>query len=408
MLALMQESVPEDDMPHAPGPVSRALREAPPDQLVEAADRAVRSALDASRTDVFIADYRITGLWPVLDPELPAAGFLACHTVAQRCFSSQQAVQDADEQGRCRLYLPLTTWGERLGVLLIELPRTPDAATVQAAVDIAGDLAVALRAADRETDRYRRVRRRERLSMAAEMQWDLLPGRSVTHGSFLLAGQLEPAYTVGGDHFDWSVDGDRLTVTVLNGAGTGLASSVLTAVTVNAMRNARRSGGTLVEQAELASDTIFYQHRGSRNVPTLLLELDTATGRARAVDAGSPHLMRLRAGAVTRIELEQQLPLGMFAETRYAAQELQVEPGDRLFVVSDGVYAATPDGAEPYGRRSMARAMRSTRLQPAAEAVGTVMRELHAYHADADLRDDAVVVCLDWRGSAGQDQRWQR
>ena len=275
-------------MPDMAGQVSRALRLAPPDQLAEAADRAISAALGASRTEVFIADYRSSGLWPVLDPELPDAGFLSCHGVAQRSFSSQRPVLDGGENGRCRVYLPLSVWGERLGVLLVELPAHPDAATVTLAQDIAGELAVALRAADRETDRYRRARRRERLSMAAEMQWDLLPGRSVAHGAFLLAGQLEPAYTVGGDHFDWSVDGDRLTVTVLNGAGNGLAASLLTAVTVNAMRNARRSGGSLVEQAELASDTLFYQHRGSRYVATLLLELDTRRGVIKAVDAGSP------------------------------------------------------------------------------------------------------------------------
>ncbi|WP_406044771.1 serine/threonine-protein phosphatase [Micromonospora sp. NBC_00898] len=395
-------------MPDVAGQVSRALRLAPPDQLAEAADRAISAALGASRTEVFIADYRFSGLWPVLDPELPDAGFLSCHGVAQRSFSSQQPVLDGGENGRCRAYLPLSVWGERLGVLLVELPAHPDAATVTLAQDIAGELAVALRAADRETDRYRRARRRERLSMAAEMQWDLLPGRSVAHGAFLLAGQLEPAYTVGGDHFDWSVDGDRLTVTVLNGAGNGLAASLLTAVTVNAMRNARRSGGSLVEQAELASDTLFYQHRGSRYVATLLLELDTRRGVVKAVDAGSPHVLRLRGGAVTPITLEQQLPLGMFAETRYDVQEFGMEPGDRLFVVSDGVYAADPAGQEPYGERAMARSMRSTRLQPATEAVGTVMRELHAYHVDADLRDDAVVVCLDWRGSGRADDGCER
>ncbi|MEU8187134.1 PP2C family protein-serine/threonine phosphatase [Micromonospora carbonacea] len=388
-------------MPEASGTVSRALREAPPDRLAEAADRAIRAALGASRTDVFVADYRISGLWPVLDPDLPDAGFLACHGVAQRCFSSQQPVLDSGDDGRCRVYLPLTVWGERLGVLLVELPAAPAASTVEAARDIAGELALALRAADRGTDRYRRVRRRERLSMAAEMQWDLLPGRSVTHGAFLLAGQLEPAYTVGGDHFDWSVDGDRLALTVLNGAGTGLSASLLTAVAVNAMRNARRSGGGLVEQAELASDTVFFQHRGERHVATLLLELDATDGRVRAVDAGSPHVLRLRGGSVQRVPLEQQLPLGMFAETRYEVQEFTVEPGDRLFVVSDGVYAAAPGGGEPYGERAMARSMRATRLQPATEAVGTVMRGLQSYHADADLRDDAVVVCLDWRGRAG-------
>ncbi|MFG3706642.1 PP2C family protein-serine/threonine phosphatase [Micromonospora sp. NPDC047670] len=389
-------------MLEAPGQVSRALRTAPPDRVVEAADQALRASLGASRTDVFIADYRISGLWPVLDPELPDGGFLACRSMAQRCFSSQQPVTDADEAGRCRLYLPLSVWGERLGVLLVELPVAPGPDTVDRAADIAGDLAVVLRAADRETDRYRRVRRRERLSMAAEMQWELLPGRSVSHGAFELAGQLEPAYTVGGDHFDWSVDGDRLTTTVLNGSGIGLAAALLTAVTVNALRNARRSGGGLVEQAELASDTVFYQHRGRRHVATLLLELDTVTGRVRAVDAGSPHLLRLRGGTVTPIRLEQQLPLGMFAEARYDVQEFDLEPGDRLFVVSDGVWAADPGDRGAYGERAMARAMRSTRLQPPAEAVGTVMRELHAWHADTDLGDDAVVVCLDWRGSGGR------
>ncbi|MFG1882484.1 PP2C family protein-serine/threonine phosphatase [Micromonospora sp. NPDC049102] len=390
-------------MVDAPDGVSRALREAAPDQLAEAADRAIRAALGALRTDVFVADYRISGLWPVRDPDLPAAGALDRHTVAQRCFSSQQPVRDALDGGACRLYLPLTVWGERLGVLLIELPTVPGPAVTGRATDIAGDLAVAMRAADRETDRYRRARRRERLSMAAEMQWDLLPGRSVAHRSFNLAGQLEPAYTVGGDHFDWSLDGDRLTLTVLNGEGNGLAASLLTAVTVNAMRNARRSDGGLTEQAELASDTVYYQHRGRRYVATLLLELDIATGRVRAVDAGSPHLLRMRGATVEPMTLDQQLPLGMFAETRYELQEFQLAPGDRVFVVSDGVWAAEPAGREPYGQRMMARSMRATRLQPATEAVGTVMRELHAYHADSDLRDDAVVVCLDWHGPRGRD-----
>lgn len=381
-------------MPDMAGQVSRALREAPPDQLAEATDRALRQVFGAVRTEVFLADYRFTGLCPLLVP-----GRAPGPAGVRRCFSSQQPVLETSEDGGCLLHLPLSVWGERLGVLLVELPSVPSTGTLDAVRDVAGELAVALRAADRETDRYRRARRRERLSMAAEMQWDLLPGRSVRHGDVLLAGQLEPAYTVGGDHFDWSVDGDRLTVTVLNGAGNGLAAALLTAVAVNAMRNARRSGGGLVEQAELASDTVFYQHRGSRHVATLLLELDCGRGVVRAVDAGSPHLLRLRGGTVTPIALEQQLPLGMFAETRYDVQEFPVEPGDRLFVVSDGVYAAQPNGREAYGERAMARAMRSTRLQPATEAVGTVMRELHAYHADADLRDDAVVVCLDWRGS---------
>jgi hypothetical protein len=43
--------------------------------------------------------------------------------------------------------------------------------------------------------------------------------------------------------------------------------------------------------------------------------------------------------------------------------------------------------------------LRGTRLQPATEAVGSVMRGLHEYHVDEDLADDAVIVCLDWQGA---------
>jgi serine phosphatase RsbU (regulator of sigma subunit) len=187
-------------------------------------------------------------------------------------------------------------------------------------------------------------------------------------------------------------------VTVLNGHGAGLAASALTGLAVNAMRNARRSGGGLVEQAELGSETVFAAHHGARPVEALLLEADLRTGLVKVIDAGSPRTWRVRGGTVAPVLLEHQLPLGMFEETRYGTQEFRLTPGDRVFVVSDGVHAARPDGRPEYGSKGLASAIRSTRLQPAPEAVATVMRELHAYHEKSDLEDDAVIVCLDWRG----------
>ncbi|ASW55122.1 PP2C family protein-serine/threonine phosphatase [Plantactinospora sp. KBS50] len=377
--------------------LAACLRAAAPDRQVEAMAEYLRTRLGVVGTDVLLADYRIAGLWAVLHPSPAQEVSLAGRAAAARCFSSQQALVDA-VRGGVRVYLPLTVWGERLGVLAVELAEAPTDLLAGRLNVLAGDLALALRAADRDTDRYRRVRRRGRLSMAAELQWDLIPGRSLGHASCLLAGQLEPAYTVGGDNFDWALNDERLTVTAVNGDGTGLPASLLTALAVNAMRNARRSGGSLAEQAELASDTIYRHHRGGRHLATLLLELDVRSGRVLAVDAGSPRVFRVRGAGVHRVVLEEQLPLGMFEEGRYTVQQFRIEPGDRLFLVSDGVYAAAPGEHEPYGDRVLARAIRSARLQPATEAVGTVMRDLRGYHGDTELDDDAVIVCLDWYG----------
>ena len=379
--------------------IGQLLRRAKPDQVAEVADQYVTEHFAARRAEVLLADYRVYGLWPVLRSAHSTAGSLHERTTAGRAFASQRIVLEAiDDANGTRVLIPLTTWSDRLGVLVVELADGADDRQLDALRTVADELALALAVADRSTDRYRLARRRQRLTMAAEMQWDLLPGRALGGHNFLLAGQLEPAYSVSGDHFDWSLDGDRLTVTILNGDGTGIDATMLTVLAVTAMRNARRSGGNLVEQAELASDTVYGVHGGEHSVATLLLEFDLASGHVTAIDAGSPHAFRMHGGQTTPIKLDHQLPLGMFADTRYEVQTFDLDQGERLFVVSDGVHAATPAGREPFGNRALLSALRGTRLQPATEAVGSVMRGLHEYHVDEDLADDAVIVCLDWQG----------
>ncbi|WP_127504336.1 PP2C family protein-serine/threonine phosphatase [Actinoplanes solisilvae] len=371
-----------------PDSVGSFLRAAPPDRLPEVVDRHLRAWFPVDSVELLLSDLTMSALWPVLDPESPVGGPLE-----QRCFGSQQPVVDS---GQNRVLLPLTTWGDRLGVLRVTLTGAATNDLVTELTTVADELAVALRAADRNTDRYRQVVRRQRLTMAAELQWELLPGRSLGGDRFRLAGQLEPAYAMYGDHYDWSVSDDRLTLTVLNGHGDGIEAALLTTVAVNAMRNARRSGAGIVEQAELASDAIYSRYGGSAHVATLLFEIDLADGTVETVDAGSPRALIARDGDVRLVHLEQQLPLGMFGDSRYETQKIQLEQGDRLLVVSDGVHAAAPGGRAPYGDSGLLSALRRTRLQPPTEAVGTVMRALRDYHAGADQQDDAVIVCLDW------------
>ncbi|WP_312033920.1 PP2C family protein-serine/threonine phosphatase [Actinoplanes sp. TBRC 11911] len=373
-------------MSDRPASVGSLLRLTPPDRLPEALVTRLRDTHGATGAEILLGDLTMSGLWPVVDPDGPAGGALEL-----RCFGSQQPVVD----GR-RVFLPLTVWGDRLGVLRVETTPEPDRAAIQELTEIADELAMALRTATNDTDRYRKVTRRQRLTMAAELQWDLLPGRSLSGERFRLAGALEPAYAMYGDHYDWSVTGDRLTLTVLNGHGDGIEAALLTTVAVNAMRNARRSGAGIVEQAELASDAVYSRHGGTAYVATLLLEIDLSDGFVEAVDAGSPRAMIARQGEIRPVTLDEQLPLGMFGDSRYETQKFQLQAGDRLLVVSDGVHGAAPGGRPPYGVSALLTALRGTRLQPPTEAVGTVVRGLREYHGGADLEDDAVIVCLDW------------
>src|SRR6202012_2868501 len=107
---------------------------------------------------------------------------------AGQAYAAVRPVHDGDH-----LYLPLAVYGERTGVLAVRLPARADAALADELDEVADTLGRPLRLADPATDVYREVRRRKRLTIAAELQWELLPGRTCAGGEFSLAGQLEPA-----------------------------------------------------------------------------------------------------------------------------------------------------------------------------------------------------------------------
>lgn len=375
----------------------RALRNAAPHRLVDALREVLRTEHAAESVDLLMADYGLTVLQPV-SPQPHTADPVPVHgSTAGRAFGAQDPV--VEELGDLvRVHLPVTVRGDRLGVLTVTLPSRRAAGTLPELADIAEVLGHELIVAERDTDVYVRARRRDRLTLAAEMQWQLLPGRSCARPEYALGAQLEPAYAIFGDNFDWSAGADRLMVYITNGMGEGIEASLLTNLGINALRNARRAGISIEDQAALADQAVYAQYRGSSYLSVLLLDMELSTGRMKVVDAGSPRMLRLRGRSVESIDFEAQLPLGMFEETDYVVQEFQVEPGDRLVFVSDGVYGVAAPGGETYGERALAKAIASTRLLPAVEVPRAVLRELTGHRGVPDPQDDALVVCLDWFG----------
>ncbi|MER6346032.1 PP2C family protein-serine/threonine phosphatase [Streptomyces sp. NPDC001595] len=377
----------------------RALRTAAPHDLLDAIRAVLIEQYGAEDVELLMADYGLSVLQPVsvlphtLEP-------VSVHgSPAGRAFGSQRPYREERRDGRVRLHLPVSVRGDRVGVLSVTLPGPEAAGRWEPELaEIADVLGREVFVAQRDTDLYLQARRKDRLTLAAEMQWQLLPGRACSRPEYDLSAQLEPAYAIFGDNFDWSATADHLVLYVTNGMGEGIEASLLTSLAINALRNARRAGISIADQAALADQAIYAHYRGRCYLSVLMFDFDLATGRASVVDAGSPQLLRLRGGTVEHVAFEAQLPLGMFEETDYVAQEFQVEPGDRLVFVSDGVHAVASPKGEPYGDSALARAVHSTRLLPAADVPRAILRELTGHRGEAVADDDALVVCLDWRG----------
>ncbi|MFI7663362.1 PP2C family protein-serine/threonine phosphatase [Micromonospora parva] len=364
----------------------RALNETPADRLVGGIGDVLAGSYGISDVELYQVDYRLAELLPLTDGDsITSPGH-----PAWRAFDHQSPIVTDGVA-----WMPVTMRGERRGVLRLS-PVPDDQEVVTALAEVATALAHEVAAVSAGTDVYRAARRTQRLTLAAEMQWDLLPGRSRIRPSFSLAGQLEPAYAVRGDSFDWSDDGERLWLSTINGTGEGVAASLLTSLATHALRNARRAGLSLADQAALADQAIYDLYRGEQHLSALLMELDLRSGMMTVVDAGSPRLVLLRGGEVTEQPLEAQFPLGMFEATDYHEQKFPLELGDRVFVVSDGVLEATGQHMR-YGETALDRFLRRTGPMAPLDAVRSLIGDLRAFVA-GDLVDDAVVVCLDWTG----------
>jgi serine phosphatase RsbU (regulator of sigma subunit) len=388
-----------------PAPSAESLlRAAAPHELVATARRLLRDRVGAEEVTLLMADYALSVLQPVT--RLPhTADPVAVHDgPAGRAFIDQAPVVEvADGSPSAHVvHLPLTVRGDRLGVLSVRLPGSAtDPATVLRLGEFATALAHEVATAGRDTDLYLQARRTRRLTLAAEMQWQLLPGRGCARQEYVIGAHLEPAYTIGGDNFDWSTDADHLTLTVTDGMGQGIEASLLTGLAVGALRNARRAGIGLADQASLADQALFAQYGGKSYASTLLLRFDLETGVVHAVDAGAPQLFRQRDDTVERVELEAQLPLGMFEETLYDEQTFRVEPGDRLIVVSSGVHGARAADGGSFGERALRQTLSATRREFPHEAARAIVSGLIEHFGSRELAADAAVVCLDWHGRDG-------
>jgi serine phosphatase RsbU (regulator of sigma subunit) len=297
---------------------------------------------------------------------------------------------------------PVTERGEVLGLLELRLPREPDDATLSDIRRVGHVLSFVVIANRRHTDLFEWGQRTTLFSLPAEIQRRLLPAAFTCEaGAFVLSAWLEPAASVGGDSFDYSLARNVLNLSVTDAMGHGVASALSATLCLGSLRNTRRAGASLGDQAAEANQAM-YRHAtdtgGEGFVTGLVSRLDLPTSTLSLVNAGHVAPYLCRDGTVTRISLPVDLPFGLFPDADYHVTDVALEPGDRLLLVTDGMLernAATLD--------LPAEILAAVALHP-REATRHLTRRVVAV-AGATLSDDATVLVLDWHGDHDRERR---
>jgi serine phosphatase RsbU (regulator of sigma subunit) len=394
-----------------------AAEDASPVQAVEAVTRALGRAVDATSVSLLIADLSgraLVRLAHVAIDAAPASGVrqegeeratvlpLEGGPEEQALRSQQVQVLPPGHDLSWTVLAPVTERGEALGLLEFRLPQEPSPAVVDEIRRTAHVLAYVIIASRRHTDLYEWGQRTTRFSLSAEIQRRLLPAAYTCEaGSFTLSAWLEPADTIGGDTFDYSVDRDQLHLSVTDAVGHGVDSALTATLCVGSLRNTRRHGASLLEQAAAANEAMYANSKWVEQeafATALLGRLDLDSGELEIVNAGHALPFLARDNQVTPLEIPADLPLGMFAGAAYRSTTVPLLPRDRLIIVTDGMLERT---AATLDLRAHVRRTRELHPREATRALTDLVLDA----SGGTLADDAALLMLDWHGDHGSPRQ---
>jgi serine phosphatase RsbU (regulator of sigma subunit) len=256
-------------------------------------------------------------------------------------------------------------------------------------------------------DVFEFVRRRAPMSVAAELQWSLLPPLTFGTEGIVISGLLEPAYEVGGDSFDYAVNGDHAYLGLFDMMGHGLEAASLSSVVVGAYRSARRKLLDLPETYVQIDRALLELAGGEGRFATgLLAELRLDEGLFSFISAGHLSPLLLREGKVVKnLTAQPALPFGfanLVASGRspeaIPVSTEQLQPGDRIIAFTDGVVEARR-GMEFFGVDRLGDFV--AREDSAGQIAPETLRRLTQAileHQDGALQDDATAMLIEWRG----------
>ncbi len=363
--------------------------------------------LGATDVVLYLVDFEQATLEPLPDRsahvEVPRSEDVA-GSMAGRSFLDQHTVTASRADG-VRVWVPIVEGSDRTGVLAMTVTDASPA-LLEACADLGLLAGYLIAVHNRSTDLYSLHRRRRSLTLSASMQWDLLPPLVLKSPAIDIAGLIEPAYDVGGDCFDYAINGATADVALFDPVGHSVESALLAGLVVGAYRHQRREGRNLTEIHETLDDAISEHSADLSFVTGQLARLELSTGTLHWTNAGHPAPLLLRSGTGARtMSCPPTLPWGLGRPLSGSARQTPtvatetLEPGDGVLFFTDGAIEVRNAEGRELGRNGLADlASRhlSNDLRP-EETVRHLTRDVLEYRQDT-LADDSTFVLLGWKG----------
>jgi serine phosphatase RsbU (regulator of sigma subunit)/pSer/pThr/pTyr-binding forkhead associated (FHA) protein len=233
------------------------------------------------------------------------------------------------------------------------------------------------------------------LELAGEIQQNSLPSQAPHYPGWDLVGTNTPCYTIGGDYFDFIERANGLAVTLGDVSGKGASAALMMMVLRATVHFACQREAEVLTILSQTNGVMFHNSPAQFYVTFFFGDLTTGTGKMRYVNAGHipPILYRAKDRTIERLTTGGTV-IGLFAETPFAAGEVELAPGDILLVFTDGLSEAWGPDEEEFGEERMGELIRANASLPARELERMIQDEVEVFTAGARATDDRTLIVV--------------
>ena len=242
------------------------------------------------------------------------------------------------------------------------------------------------------------------LDMAKQIQESMMPNvfpAFPEKKEFDIYATVEPAKGVGGDFYDFFlVDDDHLCLVMADVSGKGIPAALFMMISKIILQNCVKMGFSVADVLTKTNDAVCNNNSEGMFVTVWLGVLEISTGRLIAGNAGHEYpVLKRKDGSFELIKDKHDLVIGALDNLEYGEYELQLEPGDKLFLYTDGVPEATNISNQAYGTKRMIDALNSDPDADTTALVKNVRSSLASFVKTAEQFDDITMMCVEYNGT---------
>jgi serine phosphatase RsbU (regulator of sigma subunit) len=237
------------------------------------------------------------------------------------------------------------------------------------------------------------------LALAHDVQMSMLPREMPPRPDVALAARLKPARSIGGDLYDFVIDGDRLWFIVADVAGKSIAAALYMAIARTLFRATARGDAAVVDVAARMNQELCRDNEGMMFVTAVVGCLHLAEGALMLVDAGHNPAVIVGAGGEFEVPVVPKgIALGILPQAAYAEARIRLAPGATLVLYTDGLPDARGAAGEMFGEDRLHCAIAAAGADTPVRIVAAVMNAVERFAAGVPQDDDLTILAVRYSG----------